>query len=396
MAWFVIISLLVALIGITIFTGNLEKALAQAETLKPLPLMVFSPSTVAVIVPAYNEADTIATCISAILQSSDLPAPQMTVWVVDDQSTDATLAIAQTLQQTSNDPRLNVLAGEPRPTEQVWAGKNWACAQVVEQITSDYLLFVDADVCLKPGAIAGAVAKAAADQIDLLTVWPAITCGCLGEWLAQPIIASLFAVGFEFDKVNDPQSETAFAVGPFMLFRRTAYEKIGGHRAVASQVVEDVELSRQIKQQGYKLWYGLGPDIAAVRMYHSLGALWEGWTKNWYLGAGRNLASTLYAAEVAFIVFALPWLGLGWAAIALAQWPTSWLHWGAIALAMIVIARQYNIRRLSQHFSQIPTRYWWLTGIGGLIVTAIPIVSIIKTETGWGWTWRGRKLKIER
>ncbi len=395
MIWFVIFGLLVSLVAITIFTRNLRQALAQAETLPPLLATTRLGPTVAVIVPAYNEAATIAACVTAILQSSDCPAPQLTVWVVDDQSMDETLAIAQTLQQTLNDPRLQVLAGQPRPTDQVWMGKNWACAQATEHITSDYLLFIDADVTLKPGAIAGAVAKAEADQIDLLTVWVTITCGCLGEWLAQPIIASLFAVGFAFAEVNDPQSATAFAVGPFMLFRRAAYEKIGGHRAVASQVVEDVELGRRIKQQGHKLWYGLGPDLAAVRMYRSLGALWEGWTKNWYLGAGRNWRSTLYTAEVALIVFVLPWLGLILAAIALAQSPQSSLHWGAIALAIGAITRQYNIRRLSQHFSQIPPHYWWLTGIGGLIVTAIPIVSIIKTETGWGWTWRGRKLKVE-
>jgi glycosyltransferase involved in cell wall biosynthesis len=400
MVWFVLVSLLVSQVGITMFTRKLEQILAQAETVKPLPTAESAVGSaigpaVAVIVPAYNEAATIAACVTAILQSSDQPAPQLTVWVVDDQSTDATLAIVQTL----HDPRLHVLVGQPRPADQMWLGKNWACTQAVEQITaqiqSDYLLFIDADVSLKPGAIAGAVTKAETDQIDLLTAWPTITCSCFGEWLAQPIIASLFAVGFEFDEVNDPQSETAFAVGPFMLFRRTAYENIGGHRAVAGQVVEDVELGRHIKQQGLKLWYGLGSELAAVRMYPSLGALWEGWTKNWYLGSRRNLRSTLYSAWVVFLVFLLPWVGLVMAAIALARSPTNSLHWGAIVLALVAIARQYNIRRLSQHFSQIPPRYWWLTGLGALIVTAIPIVSIIKTETGWGWTWRGRKLRVE-
>jgi cellulose synthase/poly-beta-1,6-N-acetylglucosamine synthase-like glycosyltransferase len=388
------VSLVASLVGIRLFLQRLHQVLAQAATLAPgVGPRVDRAPTVAVIVPAYNEAETIADCVTAVLQSSDLPAAQLTVWVVDDQSTDATLTIVQTLQKAQSDPRLRVLTGQPRPTDQVWVGKNWACTQAAEQIESDFLLFLDADVTLRPGAIAAAVAKAAAEQIDLLTIWPTITCGCLGEWLAQPIIASLFAVGFEFAEINDPQAAAAFAVGPFMLFRRSAYAKIGGHRAMASEVVEDVELARRIKEQGFKLWYGLGPELAAVRMYRSLGALWEGWTKNWYLGSRRNLRRTLYTSWVVFLVFLIPWLDFAIAAIALALSPLSWLHWGAIAFAGGVLAYQLNIRRLSQQFSQIPTRYWWLTGIGALIVTAIPIASIIKTETGWGWTWRGRPLK---
>ena len=36
--------------------------------------------------------------------------------------------------------------------------------------------------------------------------------------------------------------------------------------------------------------------------------------------------------------------------------------------------------------------YWWLSGVGGIIVAALALTSIVKTETGWGWTWRGRSL----
>jgi glycosyltransferase involved in cell wall biosynthesis len=389
-----VLVLLGSLMGIIIFSRNLMRSLGQAATfqaLRPQPSGVKLPS-VAVIVPAYNEAETIADCVKSVLNSSPPEALPLEVWVVDDQSTDQTLAIVQTLQQTCNDPRLHILAGQARPDTEVWVGKNWACTQAVEQVQSDFILFIDADVCLQPGAIASAVYTAEQVQADLFTVWVTILCGCWGEWLVQPIIASLFAVGYEFALVNDPQSTAAFAVGPFMLFRRTAYEKIGGHRAVASEVVEDVELGRRIKQHGFKLWYGLGHDLAQVRMYRSLGALWEGWTKNWYLASKRNVKRSLYTALVPFVVFALPWLGGGIAVIGLAQWPMSWLHWAAFTLALIAIVLQYNIRRLTQHFSQIPPRYWWLSGIGGLIVTAIPIASIIKTETGWGWTWRGRQL----
>jgi hypothetical protein len=52
------------------------------------------------------------------------------------------------------------------------------------------------------------------------------------------------AVCFDFTAVNDPsKTDSAFAAGPFMLFRRSGYEKIGSHEAIAGEIVEDVELA---------------------------------------------------------------------------------------------------------------------------------------------------------
>ncbi|KAM3092212.1 glycosyltransferase [Phormidesmis sp. 146-35] len=378
-----------ALIGIQIFSDKLRSAIPQARQLAIIsPLESDDLPTVSVIIPAYNEAVNIRDCVDSVLKSSDLPAEKLEVWVVDDQSTDETLTIAQSIL----DPRVKVLAGQPRPVNETWMGKNWACAQVTSHTKGDFLLFIDADVRLKRGAIETALLTAEQEQVDLLTFWMAIVCGCFAEWLAQPIITSLFAVGFDFEEVNDPKRETAFAVGPFMLFRRQAYDRIGGHAAVASQIVEDVELGRRIKQNGLKIWYGLGHDLADVRMYQSTAALWEGWTKNWYVGVDRNLRAILYIAFVTFLVFAVPWIG---AAIALAKillLPFNWVDLSTLFLALIAIALQYNLYCLSQKFSSISPRNWWLAGIGGLFVSAIAIVSVIKTETGWGWTWRGRRL----
>lgn len=374
----------VSLYAIVVFSRNLQQA---ADTAPVIPLQAAADSLLklSVIIPAYNEAANIATCATAVLDSSNLSESQLEIWIVDDQSTDETLAIAQQLQAERQDPRLNVLVGSPRPEGEVWRGKNWACAQAVEKATGDWLLFIDADLQVKPGGLERAVAFAQTEQADLLTFWMTIACECSAEWLAQPIIANLFAVGFNFAEVNDPASETVFAVGPFMLFRRSAYEQIGGHRGVADVILEDVTLGRRIKAAGLKLWYGLGHDLATVRMYRSFGQLWEGWTKNFHLGTNRNVRGTLYIAFVAFMVFALPW-------VALFLLPWSGLRIVDFCLIMIAIALQWRIRRLSQPLSNIPMRYWWLSGGGGLLVSAIAIASIVKVETGWGWTWRGRAL----
>ncbi|MEG4226060.1 glycosyltransferase family 2 protein [Microcoleus sp. N9_B2] len=398
--------LIFSLIVSTAYTKNLRRSVKNAPRTDSSRDQQLFPSAgdfpkVSVIVPAYNEAENIRDCAIAILESTPLSVDNLEVLIVDDRSTDDTKAIGQTLQQHLNDPRLKILAGQPRPTNQYWAGKNWACAQAVQIATGDFLLFIDADVRLKPGAIETAIATAQTEKIDLLTCMPALVCECFAEWLVQPIMFNHLAVCYDFTAVNDPTTDSAFAGGPFMLFRRSAYEKIGGHEAVAGEIVEDVELARRIKRAGLKLALYSGSNLASVRMYRSWSALWEGWTKNLYLGAKRSWGMMIYMAAIMLFIYPMPWLAL---AILLAngdfaeiltitnyQLPITWL---TICLSLIVIWQHYNWRRLGAEISDCPTKYWWLGGLGGTLIAAIAIGSAIKTETGWGWTWRGRALQI--
>lgn len=383
-------SLLVAIL----YSGKLRAVAADAPkiSLAVAPLA----SSLSVIIPVYNEVENIEDCVLSVLNSTIAP---IELWVVDDQSTDATWTVLQALQQR-NDPRLKLLQGQPRPADEVWVGKNWACTQASEQAsvqaTAEFLLFIDADVRLKSGAIETALQTMQQEQVDLLSCSPAIDCGCLSEWLVQPLIMSTILIGFNFTAVNDPATETAFAAGPFMLFRRRAYDKIGGHRSVADQVVEDVELSRRIKFNGLKLKFALGTESATLRMYRSGAALWEGWTKNFYLGTQRNLKGVITFIGLLLLMCTVPWAGLiiGTSQLVMHGFNSSnRLALVAILLSLLVIALQYDLRRRLAVVLGIAPRYWWLTGLGGLIVTVIAIASIIKTETGWGWTWRGRPLK---
>ncbi|HEV2222099.1 MAG TPA: glycosyltransferase, partial [Candidatus Acidoferrales bacterium] len=94
----------------------------------------------------------------------------------------------------------------------------------------------------------------------------------------------------------------AAANGQFLLIRRDAYEKIGGHRAVADAVLEDVALARRVKQAGFRLHFASGQGIARTRMYRSFVAMWQGWVKNLYLLLGGTRSSALKE-----ILFVFPW-----------------------------------------------------------------------------------------
>ncbi|WP_035986935.1 glycosyltransferase [Leptolyngbya sp. KIOST-1] len=385
-------ALAIALVAIAAFTWKLTRSLRAAPWLQPTEAV--PEASIDVIIPAFNEADNIRDCVEAVLTTVLPGGKRFEVWIADDQSTDATGQFAAEL--AAQHPNVHHLAVPPRPAGKVGHGKNWACAQAAPLAQGDYLLFIDADVRLSSGAIAAALAEAQSHQADLLSCAPKIICGCFAEWLVQPIMMSAIAIAYDFQAINDSTAvEDAFAAGPFMLFRREAYHQIGGHAALHDVIVEDVELARQIRRHELRLRYVLGIDLLGVRMYSSFGTLWEGWTKNYYLGTEENLPLTLLSAFTIALVFVMPWVGLLASLIALLlkpafSWPVAMLY-GLTALTLVAYGL---LRWLSYRQVRVPLRYWWLSSVGGLIVVAIALTSVVKTKTGWGWTWRGRSLKV--
>jgi len=396
LAWSLAGLALAAVLGLAILLGGLVLVIRQAprlrEEARPRP-----EGSLTVVVPAYNEEANIAACIGSLLASAP-PCPHWQVLLVDDGSCDATAAIARATAAASGAAagRFSLLEAGARPEGERWVGKNWACSRAMDQVQSDWVLFVDADVRLGPATLQRALGQAVDEGADLLSLAPRLCCGCLAEWMVQPIMASLLCLGFPIEAANDPADPTAFAAGPFMLFRRTAYAAIGGHRALAGEVVEDLALARRIKGGGYRLRYLLGLDAADLRMYADFAALWEGWSKNWFLGLDRSLVKALGAAAVVVLLFSAPWLLAPAAAISLvllgepAKLQPPLL--AALALALLGIGLQLALRLWTRQAFALPLRHWWLMGAGGLVVGALAPTSVWRTLSGRGWTWKGRAL----
>jgi GT2 family glycosyltransferase len=382
-----------AALGLTILIVALERVFSRAPHLAERAEPQAGES-LTVVLPVYNEAANIEACLTSLLVS-EAPCPRWRVVVVDDRSSDATAALAEATAQAvgAGPERFSLLDAGPRPAGERWVGKNWACARAMETVDSDWVLFVDADVRLAPSTLQRALGQAIADGADLFSLAPRLSCGCLAEWMVQPIMASLLGLGFPIEAANDPADPTAFAAGPFMLFRRSAYAAIGGHRALAAEVVEDLALARRIKGDGHRLRYLLGLDALELRMYADFAGLWEGWSKNWFLGLDRSVPRGLGAAAVVGLMFSGPWLLAPAAAISAALLPQGRaLSLAALALALLGIGLQLVLRLWSRRHFALPLRHWWLMGAGGLVVTALGPTSVWRTLTGRGWTWKGRSL----
>lgn len=386
---------LAASLGLSILLLGLQGVFAKAPRLWQTDDQELIDASLTVVIPAFNEENNIERCLNHVL-TSEMPCSQWEVIVVDDQSSDSTVNIAnETIAAChhSEHPRASVLQAGPRPLGERWVGKNWGCSRAMEQIHSNWVLFIDADVAVSPHAIRRALNQSIKEKVDLFSLAPRLTCACLAEWMVQPIMASLLGLGFSILEANDPDSKVAFAAGPFMLFRKESYDLIGGHKALAGEVVEDLALARLIKRKGFRLRYVLGIDAVGLQMYNNFEALWEGWSKNWFLGLDSSISKSLGAGAVVLLMFTIPWFLLPASLVLTVLSDHDQKLWLADAfLGLIAILMQLSVRLWTRSRFLIPMRHWWLMGAGGLIIGLIAPSSVWKSLTGQGWTWKGRSL----
>jgi len=177
--------------------------------------------------------------------------PDFEVWVMDDDSQDNTLPILNGL--AASNPCLHVLRSDPLPTG--WLGKNWACWQLVQHVPERFplLLFVDADTWYAPDALREAVAMMEAGQYNLLSILPRQVTESLAEQLTVPILSwSLLSHFPLWLRRRVRWRGLAAAVGQFMLWRREAYQAVGGHAAVRGEIIEDIALARRAARVGLR------------------------------------------------------------------------------------------------------------------------------------------------
>ncbi len=253
--------------------------------------------TISAIVPARNEEAVIADCIRSIALQPEV----LEILVVNDQSTDRTAEVVRSL--IPEIPNLRILETFDLPSG--WVGKNSAVWLGAQRAKGKWLLFTDADAVLAKGATAKAFQLAEENSAALVSFSPEQT---LKTWYEQALIPFVFcrlARKFSYTDVNNPNSAAAAANGQFLLIQRSTYDAVGGHAAVAGEVLEDVALARRVKQDGWGLWFGSGAGFVSVRMYRSFAQMWAGWRKNLYQLMGGTSNSVFSEFESAF-----PWMTL--------------------------------------------------------------------------------------
>ncbi|GAC1649245.1 MAG: hydroxychlorobactene glucosyltransferase CruC [Ktedonobacteraceae bacterium] len=325
---------------------------------------------ISVIVPARNEEANLPRLLASLLRQD---YPLYEILIVDDGSTDATAAIVR--NYSKDGVRLISLKGLPDG----WTGKNHACWVGAQHARYPWLLFVDADTELSSVALHSTIHFALKRSIRALSLFPHQQCETFWERLLLPFAYQQYFVGMDAH-VNESNGPV-LANGQYFLVHCDAYQRVGGHAANASSIVDDAALATSLKQKGVIAFACRGEKLVTVRMYTNLRQIANGLGKNVYpyiqqspLTGIQTVVSTTLASSVAFLfVDAYREKSHPLFFIALLAYVTQ-------VLAAIPWFKHFDIH----------LRYALLTPFSSLVFLAIAINSLLHTLAGHSMAWKGR------
>ncbi|MGB7601448.1 MAG: glycosyltransferase [Candidatus Sulfotelmatobacter sp.] len=237
----------------------------------PARVTANDPLTVSVIVPARNEESSLSDCLTSLVAQQDVG---FEIIVIDDHSSDRTSEIASSFSATG----VKLIQAPELPA--AWTGKNNAVAAGAKIARGEWLLFTDADTIHLPGSLARSIEEAKREKAALLSYSPEQIVKSFWEKAVMPVIFAELAASYRPSQVSNPNSPAAAANGQYILITREAYNAVGGHAAIAGNLLEDVALARAVKRSGRKIFFRFGAGAVRTRMYHTFSQLREGWTKN--------------------------------------------------------------------------------------------------------------------
>jgi glycosyltransferase involved in cell wall biosynthesis len=267
------------------------------------PSVAVDKPSVSIIVPACNEAETIAPALVTLLAQR---YAHLEIIVINDRSTDDTGEILREMQQRH--PGLVILTVHELP--EGWLGKQHALHCGAKLAKGDILLFTDADVHMAPSAVARAVCRLELARLDHLCL---IFKNKAMGWLLNSLILDAgcgLLLLFRPWQAANPRSRRFMGVGAFNMVRRRAYEQVGGHEAIRMHPIDDIMLGKIIKDAGLRQECLLGYDFVSVNWYHSTRAMIAGLMKNVFALVNFHTALALLGAFCIWLFTILPQWGV--------------------------------------------------------------------------------------
>ncbi|HEY0162468.1 MAG TPA: glycosyltransferase [Edaphobacter sp.] len=330
--------------------------------------------SIAVIVPARNEATALPASLASLLEQD---YDNLKIFAVDDRSTDTTGAIMDELAEM-HPGKLKVIHLEQLP--EGWLGKPHAMALAARSAIAiecpDYLLFTDADVLFEPQAICRSLVQAVATRADHFVTFPTpiIKTGGEGALLGYLGVMGMWAT--RPWKASDPKAvRDSIGIGAFNLLRTEAYEKLGGFESLRMEILEDLTLARRVKLAGLRQNVAVAPGM--VSLHWAAGAL----------GVVKVMTKNLFAV----FRFCLPLVLAATVGLAtLCLGPVVLLFFPQTRLAaMIALASVAVLYKLSSRHSKISPWYCLLFPAGAALFFYSLLRSVLVTLRQGGVTWRG-------
>jgi glycosyltransferase involved in cell wall biosynthesis len=317
---------------------------------------------VSVLIPARDEEARLPACLTSLSAQN-----AQEILIYDDHSTDGTAAVIRSF--AAHDPRVRQTPTAPLPPG--WTGKTFACSQLAQGASNpEWLLFLDADARLFPGAVDAIAREAERRNVSLLSCWPSLETRGFLESILMPMLNFLV-----FSSWPGPLAEflghtsLGLAHGACILVHRDTYNRLGGHALVRNEIFEDTKLAREWRSRGERSLCIDGQRLVRLRMYSGASEIWLGFRKNFYPAFGHPLAFW------AFLIF----------------------H-GAVFLAPFFYRDRRTIGFILGARMALALRFgqpWWTPAFhpfAEAFLLALGASSWWKCHTGEGVVWKGRVL----
>jgi hopene-associated glycosyltransferase HpnB len=346
------------------------------DLVAPVPPKVWPQ--IAVILPARNEAESIARTLEA-LGAQEYPG-ELQVFTVDDHSQDETAAEARrVVQERGFGERVTIL--QAKPLQPGWTGKLWGMQQGVEAAAAfapDYFWFTDADIVHAPDTLVRLVSRAENERRDLVSLMVLLQAKTLPERLLIPPFLYFFLKLYPPRWIADPKARTAGAAGGCVLMRRSALERMGGLSAIRSEVIDDCSLARAGKRMGGAIWMGLTRKSVSLRAYDSFAEIRDLIARTAFTQLEYSLLLLLGTILGMFLTYIVPVVLVFHTEPMV--WRVSFVAWALMTVTYLPTVRFYKLSALwALTLPAAAAFYSYATGL-----------SAVRYWLGRGGQWKGR------
>jgi len=332
--------------------------------------------TISILFAARDEEEKLPGAVATFLA---LDYPRYEVVAVNDRSQDGTEAILETAAR--EDPRLKVIQITSLPGG--WLGKPHALHQAYEKSTGEWLVLTDADVHFAPDVLRRAVALAKTNGWDHMPVLAEAKLYTFGEKVVMTFFATAFVLATRPWRVSKPHSSEYVGVGAFQLIRRSTYEKMGTHRRLAMEVVDDMKVGKLVKETGGRSGVAKGGPAVSVHWHSGVRNIIRGTEKNFYAAAGYSPWIAGAQLVAIFSAWIFPWVALpfvnGWARV-----------FAVMAIVVPMVAQAGAAREF-----RVSWFYALTQPVGAVIFFWMLLRSTIVTIRNGGIRWRGTFYSLE-
>jgi hopene-associated glycosyltransferase HpnB len=330
------------------------------------------------IVPARNEAETIAQTVRA-LAAQDYPG-EFSIIIVDDHSEDATAILARKAASESGASQ-RVKIHSAAPLAPGWAGKLWALnegVQLASQDKPDFLWFTDADIQHAPDTLHRLVFRAEKDSLDLASLMVLLQAETFPERLLIPPFLYFFLMLYPPRWIADPNASTAGAAGGCILLRRNVLAPIRGLASIRGEVIDDCALARTVKKNGGRIWMGLTRTSVSLRGYGMFAEIRNMIARTAFTQLHYSILLLVMALAGLFVTFLLPWFSF------FAGEDPAWFL-ASTAICLMTVTFGVTVR-----FYGLPWPWALTLPIAAVCYGYATLLSAARYWLGRGGQWKGR------